>query len=105
MPHNLANIQPQLTESSLSLEEPGGEGKPAVWSPLSRAETGSSTIPGPSMAMPVAGGQFPTRSDVQQPEGNATLLSWVLCVHPGDFNLFEFPAKSALQNAKGNLVP
>lgn len=30
MPHNLANIQPPLTGSSLSLEEPGGKGKPAV---------------------------------------------------------------------------
>lgn len=105
MPHNLANIQPPLTGSSLSLEEPGGKGKPAVWSLPSRTGTGSSTIPGPSMAMPVAGGPFPTLLVVQQPEGNATLLSWVLCVHPRDFNLFEFPPRSALQNAKGNLMP
>lgn len=28
MPHNLANIQPPLTGSSLSLEEPGGKENP-----------------------------------------------------------------------------
>lgn len=56
------------------------------------------------MAMPAAGGQFPTRPVVQQLEGNAALLSWVLCAHSRDFNLFKFLPKS-LQSTKGNLMP
>lgn len=104
MPHNLANIQPPLTASSLSLVKPGGKGESRS---LVRTATGSASaiVPGLDVATPGAGGQSPIRPVLQQLEGNTALLSPVLCVHSRGFNLFKFLLKSALRNAKGNFMP